>query len=89
MNLKIYFWIYLSCINLISGLVFIYDKISAKSKRSRIKESTLHGLEMLGGVYANLFLMFLIHHKNKKAKYYKWSWLILVLWFFLLLLNIA
>lgn len=89
MNLKFYFWIYLALINLISALFFIYDKILASCKRERIREKLLHTFEALGGVYANLILMYLIRHKNKKIKYYKWTWLIFVLWFFLLLISLS
>lgn len=85
MNLKVYFWIYLAAINLVSGVLFTYDKLSARHKGRRIKESTLHQLELLGGVYGILFLMYLIRHKNAKVKYYKWTWLTFVLWFFLIL----
>ncbi|MFM2290369.1 MAG: hypothetical protein RIS29_182 [Bacteroidota bacterium] len=89
MNLKVYFWIYLAAINLISGLFFVYDKMLASWKRERIREKLLHTLEAMGGVYSILLLMYLIRHKNRKVKYYKWTWLIFVLWFFLLLISIS
>lgn len=88
MNYKLYFWIYLLIINIVSGLTFAYDKLAAIKGFRRISEATLHTLEVFGGVYANLLLMFILRHKNNKPKYYKWTWLVLIVWFFLLLLSI-
>jgi uncharacterized membrane protein YsdA (DUF1294 family) len=88
MNYKLYFWIYLLIINVVSGLVFAYDKFASIKGYRRISEITLHGLEIAGGVYANLFLMFVLKHKNKKQKYYRWTWLTLVIWFFAVLMII-
>ncbi len=82
-NLTIFF-IYLLIINLVSGLVFAYDKFAAMKERRRIPESTLHFLEFMGGAMINLVLMFVLRHKNKKSYYYKWTWLLLVLWLFVI-----
>ena len=78
---------YLILINLASGITFIFDKVAAMNERKRIPEQTLHFLEMLGGVFANLILMYVIRHKNKKVYYYMWTWLILTLWLFIVLIS--
>jgi uncharacterized membrane protein YsdA (DUF1294 family) len=71
---------YLAFINVASGLIFSYDKLAAKNNRRRISEHSLHLFEILGGAFANLLLMYIIHHKNQKTKYYIWTWLILAAW---------
>jgi len=45
-----------------------------------VPERTLHLLEALGGVIANLLLMYTLHHKNRKFSYWIWTWLVLIGW---------
>jgi uncharacterized membrane protein YsdA (DUF1294 family) len=73
-------WLYLLFINLISGIVFAYDKQAAKKNRRRIPELTLHLLEIPGGVFANLLLMNTLRHKNRKFSYWVWTWLVMIGW---------
>lgn len=80
MNYKLYFWLYLITINAVSGILFAYDKFAAVKDFKRIREATLHLFEALGGVYANLLLMFILRHKSRKSNYYMWTWLILIIW---------
>ena len=72
--------IYLIIINITSGILFAYDKNAAKRNRSRIAERKLHIFEMLGGVIANILLIYTLHHKNKKISYWIWTWLIMIAW---------
>ena len=72
--------LYLALINVLSGFVFIYDKLSAGKGRRRIAEKTLHLIELVGGVFSNLILMYLIKHKNRKVSYSIWTWLIAMCW---------
>jgi len=72
--------IYLGVINLVSGMMFIADKRAAIKNHRRIPERTLHVLEMLGGVFMNLILMYSIHHKNRKFKYYGVAWVVMIGW---------
>ena len=76
--------VYLFLINLISGLIFTYDKYSAIKNRQRISERKLHFFEILGGVFANLILLFLLRHKNRKFAYWFWTCCILILWIIVL-----
>lgn len=79
---------YFILISLISLIVFSLDKSKAKRNKRRIPEKVLHILELLGGVFVIIPWMYVIRHKNRKFKYFIWSYLILVLWlvlFFLLL----
>jgi len=77
--------LYLLSINLLSGLVFSIDKNAAKKGRRRIPERTLHLLEILGGVFANIFLMFTIRHRNRKFSYWGWTMLVLIGWVIMLI----
>jgi len=74
------FLIYMSSINLVSGLVFRADKKAAIKGRRRVPERTLHSLEAMGGVFANILLMYGLRHKNQKFSYYFWTWVILIGW---------
>lgn len=72
--------IYFVFINSLSGFIFAYDKNAAIRGRHRIPERTLHILELLGGVFANLLLMYTLHHKNRKFSYWAWTWVIMIGW---------
>jgi len=74
------FFIYLIIINVASGILFGYDKHTAIKNHRRVPELTLHILEMLGGVFANLVLMYSIHHKNRKFRYYGVTWVMMMGW---------
>jgi uncharacterized membrane protein YsdA (DUF1294 family) len=80
--------LYLLVINLISGILFAYDKFAATTNRRRVSEQTLHTFESLGGVFANLLFMYILRHKTVKPSYYKWTWLILTGWIFIVLILI-
>jgi len=75
-----YFIAYILVITVTSIGVFVYDKYAAIQKKKRIKESTLHLLELAGGVFSVIFLMYIIRHKNRKSSYYFVTYLILLLW---------
>lgn len=84
-------WIvlYLCLIGIIDALVFAYDKHCARNDKRRIPERVLHLLELLGGIFIILPIMYLLRHKSRKAKYYIVTYLILVLWIALLYLLIS
>lgn len=73
-------YLYLLGINIISSILFICDKENAKKQRYRVKESHLHFLEILGGIFSIFPLIFLIRHKSKKPSYYIISLLIMSTW---------
>ena len=74
--------IYLISVNIIAGLLFCADKRKAIKKKNRIPESILHLLELIGGIFTIIFLMFIIRHKNQKTSYKLISFIILALWIF-------
>lgn len=71
---------YLISISFVGGCLFAYDKHAAISKKRRIPEKTLHLTEFAGAVFAIWILMYLLHHKNKKAGYFAITYLILLMW---------
>jgi len=72
--------VYFVIINLLSGLIFSIDKNAARKGRRRIPERTLHLLEIMGGVFATVLLMYTLRHKNRKISYWAWTWLVLIGW---------
>ncbi len=76
---------YLIIINIVSGALFILDKIKAQGGYRRIPEYQFHFLELFGGVFSIISLMFIIHHKNKKPSYAITSFLILLIWIFFII----
>jgi len=80
-----FIYIYLIIINITSGIIFAYDKqLSKKKNKRRIPEINLHILELLGGVFANIILMYTLRHKNRKFRYWVWTWLVMILWLIIL-----
>jgi len=74
-------------INIISSILFIYDKNAAKSGNRRIPQKTLHLFEVLGGALVNILLMYALRHKNRKFSYFIWTWLFLFAWLGILLVK--
>ncbi len=83
-----FFYFYLIVINLLGGIIFAYDKFAAITKRKRIRESVLHLFEGLGSAFANLLLMYVLRHKTNKSSFYRWTWIFMMLWVFIILLTI-
>jgi uncharacterized membrane protein YsdA (DUF1294 family) len=71
-------------------LIFYRDKKNSIKNHKRIPEKTLHLLELAGGVFAILILIYSIRHKNQKKSYFFWTYMILIFWIiFLYLFAIA
>jgi len=73
---------YLPLINIISGILFAKDKLAAVNLKSRVPELILHFLELIGGVFSIIILMHSLKHKNRKLSYHWFTWLILIVWTF-------
>ena len=74
-----YMGYYYIVINISTAIGYVVDKISAVKGRWRVKESTLHGFEVLGGWPIALFLQRLLHHKSHKASYQFVFWVCVLL----------
>ena len=72
--------LYLIAVNLISAILFVYDKSAAMRNKRRIPENLLHFFEFIGGVFVIIILMYTIKHKNMKLSYYLPAWLLLIWW---------
>lgn len=57
---------YLFILNIITLIVYIVDKARAGGGASRVPESTLLGLAMVGGAAGALLGMLLVRHKTRK-----------------------
>lgn len=66
MNNFIYYLIF---INFLCFVLFGLDKLFAKKKKNRIRNSTLIGLSILGGSVGSLFGMYLFRHKTQTWYY--------------------
>jgi len=77
--------LYLLFINLLSGIIFAFDKNAAIKGQRRIPAQTLHLFELFGGVFANILLMYTLRHKNRKFSYWVWTWVIMFGWIIILI----
>lgn len=62
----LYFYI---VINLITLVMYAFDKSAARNARWRIKESQLHLLSLLGGWWGALIAQHFIRHKSVKKSF--------------------
>ncbi|MBE6798736.1 MAG: DUF1294 domain-containing protein [Ruminococcaceae bacterium] len=58
--------VYTTIVSLLSFILMIVDKMSAKKRKQRIRESTFFVLALLGGSAAVYFAMGLFNHKTQK-----------------------
>lgn len=72
--------IYFALISLLAAVLFCCDKRAAVQHRRRVPEMVLHLMELVGGVFIIVPLMYIIRHKNRKFKYYAVTYLILAVW---------
>lgn len=60
---------YLCAISAIAVILTVYDKIAAKCRASRVPETILFAVSMLGGSAATYLVMLLIRHKTKHKRF--------------------
>lgn len=71
---------YLIIINIISFIIFGFDKRQAINKKRRISENKLIMFSLLGGVFGSYLGMKIFHHKTKKIKFKIIIPLIMIIW---------
>lgn len=76
MNVVVYFII----IGIMDAVVFTADKYAARQGGRRVPEIVLHLLEVIGGVFLVVPMMYILHHKCSKFSYYAITYLILLMW---------
>lgn len=74
-----YLFLYLAAVNAATFFAYAYDKRAARRRKGRIRESTLHGLALIGGSPAALVAQQLFRHKNAKRSFQLVYWAIVVL----------
>ena len=74
------FYYYLLVISIVAAITFAIDKRRARKQLRRVPENVLHAMELLGGVFIIIPMMYLIRHKNRKAPYFLVTYLILAAW---------
>ena len=67
-------------VNILATSLFCYDKLAAAKHRRRIPEAVLHTMELIGGVFVIIPLMYIIRHKNRKFSYFGITYLIFAGW---------
>ena len=64
-----YLFIIITLLNIITAILFIYDKYASSRRLQRISEKTLILLSIFGSSITLYFLMYIIHHKTRKIKF--------------------
>ena len=64
-----YLLAYLVVISAVSVIVCAYDKLAAKHRKQRVRESTLMWLSVFGGAAMMYITMCIIRHKTKHNKF--------------------
>jgi uncharacterized membrane protein YsdA (DUF1294 family) len=59
-------WIWLAAINLVTFILYGYDKAEAKSGGLRVPEVVLHGLALAGGFLGGWIGRIIFRHKTRK-----------------------
>lgn len=67
--LTTYITIYIVIINIITYIIYAYDKHQAKKHKWRVRESTLLILALLMGSIGALTAMYTLRHKTKHRKF--------------------
>lgn len=82
-------WIWLASINLVTFLIYGFDKSEAKSGGSRVPEIVLHGLALAGGFFGGWLGRYFFRHKTLKPVFTVVLTLSTVLWVVILYLVLV
>lgn len=66
---------YYVAISLLTLLVYAWDKGAARRRAWRVRESTLHGLALLGGWPGAWLAQVWLRHKSRKQPFRTYFWL--------------
>ena len=62
-------WYYLSAISAFAVVLCVYDKWAAIARKSRVRESFLHLISLMGGALAMWITMLIVRHKTKHISF--------------------
>lgn len=71
-------WSYLFAINVVTFLLYLYDKSVAKIGLLRVPEAVLHTVTVAGGTPAAFIGQNLFRHKTVKASFRRVFWMIVI-----------
>jgi uncharacterized membrane protein YsdA (DUF1294 family) len=71
--------IVLGVMSVLTVAFYAFDKSAARGRRWRVRESTLHVLELLGGWPGGILSREFLRHKSRKRSFRLISWLIVLL----------
>jgi len=71
---------YTCCISLATFIAYGYDKMQARNAMWRVKENTLHLMELAGGWPGALIGQHFFQHKTRKFSYQVCFWIIVAGW---------
>jgi len=78
-NILVYFFvIHYVLINIMTFLLYIYDKNQAKKQKWRIPEKTLHAFSLIGGTFAAFYARKKLRHKTRKTSFIRDFWLVII-----------
>lgn len=77
---------WLLVINVVTGVVYAWDKVSARRGARRVPERTLFLLNLLGGFAGAWLVFFLMRHKTQHRSFWVVQSLATILWILVLLL---
>ena len=75
---------YLIIINIVTFVIYGYDKWAAINKKHRISEVMLYFLGLIGGFVGSLIAMQFFRHKTRKIRFYVLNILYFIIWILLL-----
>ena len=79
-----YILYYLIFINLITLIIFLYDKLKSNFTYTiRVDDSTFHTLSLLGGIISTFTFIILFNHRNTKLTFQFITYIILSIWIFI------
>jgi len=71
--------VYFLTINIVTFLLYFWDKIISATKIVRVPEVILHTMALVGGSPASLLAQNIFHHKTRKTTFLVWYWLIVLM----------
>ena len=74
---------YLIGINILSFLLYGFDKYLAKNRLYRISEYSLFVLSFFGGSIGSILGMTIFHHKTKKISFWILNIIFLIIWIYI------
>ena len=76
--MPVMFGVYLGIVNVITFVLYAYDKAAAIGQRARVSEFSLHMWSLMCGWSAGVLAQFIFNHKTTKLSFRVQQWAVLV-----------